>query len=73
MKVSSTKLRENIYTLLDRVLETGEPLKIQRRGRTLTVKADSPPSRLVRLSSRPTMKTDPDDLVHMDWSGEWRP
>jgi len=30
--ISSTKLRENIYQLLDNALETGEAIEIRRNG-----------------------------------------
>ena len=74
MKINTSQLRANIYKLLDRVLETGIPLKIERKGRTLTILPDEPPSRLSRLQRRDTfIKGDPADLVHMDWSGEWKP
>jgi hypothetical protein len=31
--VTASKLRENIYRILDQVLETGVPVEIERRGR----------------------------------------
>lgn len=73
MAISGTKLRENIYQLLDQALETGESLEIKRKGRTLRIVPEPRPSRLARLPRRPTIMGDPEDLVHMDWSGEWKP
>lgn len=74
MAVSASHLRSDLYRLLDRVLESGEPLIIERKGRRLRVVPDAPPSRLVRLPLRPDfIRGDPADLVHMDWSGEWKP
>ncbi|MGH7897028.1 MAG: type II toxin-antitoxin system Phd/YefM family antitoxin [Candidatus Binatia bacterium] len=76
MKITASKLRENIYKILDQVLETGAPVDIERRGRRLRiVPADAPPGRkLDRLRPRPkTIAGDPEDLVHLDWSGEWKP
>jgi antitoxin (DNA-binding transcriptional repressor) of toxin-antitoxin stability system len=76
MKVTASKLRENIYKLLDQVLETGAPVEIERRGRRLRiVAADEPPrDKLSRLSRHSdTIVGDPQDLVHLDWSGEWKP
>jgi hypothetical protein len=76
MKITASKLRENIYKILDQVLETGAPVDIERRGRRLRiVPADAPRrGKLDRL--RPHAKAiagDPEDLVHLDWSGEWKP
>jgi hypothetical protein len=73
MSVSSTKLRENIYALLDEVLETGKPLEIRRKGRKLFIVPEPPSSKLARLRKRPTIKGDPEKLVHRDWSKEWKP
>jgi len=76
MKITASKLRENIYKLLDQVLETGTPVEIERRGRKLRiVPADDPPrSKLDRLERRPhAIVGDPEDLVHLDWSTEWKP
>jgi hypothetical protein len=72
MALTASKLRQDIYRILDEVLETGEPVVIERNGRRLRIVADDPPSRLDRLVRRPDVVTgDPDDLVHLDWSDEW--
>ena len=76
MAVTASKLRENVYRILDQVLETGEPVEIIRGGRKLKiVTADEPRKRkLDRLARRPeSLLTDPEELVHLDWSKEWRP
>ncbi len=74
MAVTASKLRENVYRILDEVLETGIPVEIVRNGRTLRITAVEEPSRRDRLVHRPeAINGDPDDLVHLDWSGEWRP
>ncbi|HEU0167055.1 MAG TPA: type II toxin-antitoxin system Phd/YefM family antitoxin [Chloroflexota bacterium] len=74
MSVTASELRQNIYKLLDQVLETGVPLDIERNGRRLrVVPADARP-KLQRLTAHPdAIAGDPDDLVHLDWSQEWRP
>lgn len=76
MKMTASKLRENIYKVLDQVLETGAPVEIERRGRKLRiVPGDEPPrNKLDRLEAHPrAIVGDPEDLVHLDWSGEWKP
>jgi hypothetical protein len=42
MVVTASELRMNIYRLLDQVLETGVPLEIERKGRTLQIVAEEP-------------------------------
>ena len=76
MKITASKLRENIYKILDQVLETGSPVEIERRGRKLRiVPGDARPrGKLARLERRPKVIVgDPEALVHLDWSGEWKP
>lgn len=73
-RLTASRLRADIYQVLDLVLESGVPAEIERKGRVLRIVPDAMPSRLERLVERPTfIKGDPDDLVHLDWSAEWRP
>ncbi|MGI9054092.1 MAG: type II toxin-antitoxin system Phd/YefM family antitoxin [Ilumatobacteraceae bacterium] len=73
MSVTASKLRENVYRILDEVLATGVPVDIVRNGRTLRIAAVDEPTRVGRLVRRPeAINGDPDDLVHLDWSAEWR-
>tara|TARA_R110000868_G_scaffold394577_1_gene665934 strand:+ start:923 stop:1195 length:273 start_codon:yes stop_codon:yes gene_type:complete len=37
MKISPTALRKNLYQLLDHVLDSGEPIVIQRKGREIII------------------------------------
>jgi prevent-host-death family protein len=76
MKITASKLRENIYRVLDQVVETGVPVEIERRGKRLKiVPADEPVrGKLDRLEPHPdAIVGDPKDLVHLDWSSEWKP
>ena len=72
MKLSLTKMRSNLYKIVDRVLETGVPVEIERRGRKVRIVPVRPTSKLDNLVKRPgTIVGDPEEIVHMDWSGEW--
>ncbi|MGH8933039.1 MAG: type II toxin-antitoxin system prevent-host-death family antitoxin [Egibacteraceae bacterium] len=74
MAVTASELRQNIYNLLDEVLETGVPLEIERKGKKLRIVPEKPRSKLDRLVPHPgTIIGDPDDLIHMDWSVYWNP
>jgi hypothetical protein len=69
-------LRENIYRILDQVAQTGVAVEIVRRGRKLKiVRADEgAATKLDRLVAHPdALVGDPHDIVHLDWSTEWRP
>ncbi|MEW6594362.1 MAG: type II toxin-antitoxin system Phd/YefM family antitoxin [Thermodesulfobacteriota bacterium] len=74
MVVSASRLRSNIYKLLDKVLESGRPLEIERKGRKLKIVPVAPPDKLEGLSRHEGyLSGDPEEIVHLDWSGEWRP
>lgn len=74
MRITASALRANIYKLLDRVIETGIPIVIERKGTEVKITRAEPASKLSRLVARPEfLKVDPDDLVHVDWSPEWKP
>lgn len=77
MSLTASKLRENVYRILDEVLATGTPVEVERNGRLLRivpVEALSGSTALGRWVERPDAVTgDPEDLVHLDWSAEWRP
>ncbi len=73
MILTASKLRDDIYRVLDHVLNTGEPVEIERNGRRLRITADERPSRLGRLVQRADVVTgDSDDFVHLDWSDQWQ-
>lgn len=71
MPLTASRLRADIYRILDRVLETGVPVEIERKGRMLRIVADTAPSKLANLTRRPYLAGDPEELVEMDWSESW--
>lgn len=73
MALTASKLRENIYEILDRILETGVPVEIERGGKILRISPVEPPSTLSNLSPRKYLRGDPEGLVHVDWTEEWQP
>ena len=73
-KLTASRLRMDVYRVLDRVLETGVPAEVERRGKLLRILPADAVERLKRLPVRPGfIKGDPENLVHADWSHEWRP
>jgi len=70
--MTASALRRDIYRILDRVLDTGEPVIIERNGRRVRISAEEVPSRLDALVRRPDVVVgDSDDFVELDWSDEW--
>jgi len=72
-RLKASSLRENIYRILDQVVDTGIPVEVERHGKILKIVLEEPQSKLGNLQPRPYLLEDPEELVHLDWSGEWRP
>jgi len=74
MPMSATKLRANLYRVLEKVAKTGVPVEIVHKGRRLKIVPGQPPDKLSQLKPHPEyLKTDPETIVHMDWSKQWNP
>jgi antitoxin (DNA-binding transcriptional repressor) of toxin-antitoxin stability system len=73
-RLNASRLRADIYRVLDRVIETGIPIEVERRGRIVRIVPQKPTTKLERLVRRPRFyKCNPDEIVHVDWSKQWRP
>ena len=74
MRFTATGLRANLYRVLDRVAKTGVPVEIERDGKILKIVPAGARDKLAGLKRRKRyLAADPESLVHIDWSGEWRP
>ena len=73
MTVTTSQLRQSIYKPLDGVINTGQPLEVERKGHKLKVIRAERLSRLNRLTKRRCIKGDPESLVSTDWTAEWKP
>lgn len=74
MALTAEKLREDVYRILDEILETGVSVEIERHGRLLKIVPVETRNKLDNLTQRPDfLPGDPEDIVSLDWSGEWHP
>jgi hypothetical protein len=73
MRLTASRLRQDIYRILDEVLKTGVPVEIERRGKVLKIVPPEGSSKLDSLQPRDCLCVDPEDIVHVDWSEYWRP
>ena len=73
MALTASKLRQDIYRILDRILDSGNPVEIKRRGRILKIVPEKPVSKFDNLIKRSILTVAPEDIIHIDWSNEWRP
>ncbi len=72
MKITATSLRKNLYRILDRVATTGTPVEIERKGKIIKILVEGKRSKLENLEPHSVINGNPEDIVHMDWSGEWK-
>jgi hypothetical protein len=73
LRLTPTRLRAELYKTLDRVLETGEPVEVDRRGQRVLMVRERNASRISRLLKHPgTISGDPDDLPGLTWEDAWR-
>ena len=72
MRVTASKLRENVYQILDEAIATGVPVEVIRKGKVLKIVPDKPVSKLDRLKKRKNVFVgNVEDIIGMDWSKEW--
>ncbi len=69
--ITPTELRGNIYQILDEILNTGVPVKINKGDRKLIIAPIESIDKLQNLPKRKNViKGDPEDLVHIAWDKE---
>jgi len=72
MIFTASSLRKNIYKILDKISETGIPVEIERKGKRLKIIATGEVKKLSNLKKRKIFNGSPEELVHIDWSSEWK-
>ena len=71
MRITASRLRENIYRVLDEAIETGVPVEVVRKGTVVRIVPERRISKLGRLKKRTGFQGNPDDIIGMDWIREW--
>lgn len=70
-KLTLTALRQRLFEVADKVLRTGVPVAIRRRGKTLLLTPPTATSKLARLKRRKLIKGASEALVNVK-AGTWR-
>lgn len=73
MVITPSKLRKNLYNLLDSVLEEGELIEISRKGQILRIVPQKRPSRLDSIIPKKITSFEDKDLMSVDWEDKWKP
>jgi hypothetical protein len=71
VRITASKLRENVYRILDDAIANGTPVEVIRKGAVLKIVPEQRVSKLSRLKKRTGFDGDPDDIIGMDWLKEW--
>jgi len=72
MVMSVTKFRQNLYKVLDQIIETGIPLELKRKGRNIKIICEKPSSKLNNLKAHNIINGDPKHLADISWENEWQ-
>lgn len=70
--ITPSELRHDLYNLLDKVIQTGEPIEIKRKNKVLKIIIEPSPSKLSNLKKRDVLNCAPDDIIHNNWEKEWK-
>ena len=71
MIYSATQFRQNLYNILDSVIDSGISVEIRRKGVILKIVPEKPVSKWDRLEPHNIIDGDPESIVSLDWSSEW--
>jgi len=73
-QLTDKNIQKHFLRLLDQVVKTGTPVEIERKGKRLLISPAEKHRNLDCLEKHPDFIVgNPDDLVHIDWSSEWKP
>lgn len=67
MPITASKLRANVYRILDEAIETGEPVEVVHQGIVLTIVPPKRVNKLDKLKKRKVFVGDVDDIIGMGW------
>ncbi len=68
--ITLTALRNNLFKIVDQVIQTGNPVVLERKGQRLKIVLEEKKSKLDNLKPHDCIKGDPEDLVQLK-VGEW--
>jgi hypothetical protein len=72
MKYTVTKLRQNLYKILDSVIEEGANVEIERKGYIFRIVAEEKPGFWDSLEAHDIVQGNSDDLASLKWEDSWK-
>lgn len=71
MRIKASKLRSNIYNILDSVINTGESVEVERGKALVKITAERTNSKLSTLKKRKTTRGRLDNIFNITWEKDW--
>ena len=71
MVMTITELRQDIFKILDSVIELGRPVSVQRKGHIVQLVPTQKKSKLDNLKAHSYSEEPLEAFDHIDWSHEW--
>lgn len=71
MAITTTQLRQNIFQILDSIIESGQSILVQRKGEFIQLVPTKKKNKLDNLKSRKCTNEPLEAFDHIDWSHEW--
>jgi hypothetical protein len=68
--ISLTALRSNLFKIVDEVIETGNPVELERKGNRLKIVIEAKKSKLENLKPHDCIVGNPDELIDLKVA-EW--
>ena len=68
--ISLTALRNNLFQIVDKVIETGNPVELDRKGHRLKIVMEAKKSKLENLKPHDCIVGNPDELIDLKVA-EW--
>ncbi len=73
-RMTASRLRAELFSTLDQVLASGDPVEIQRPGGVVCIVRSASIRRLAGLTPHPgTVSGNADDLIDVSWEQAWHP
>lgn len=69
--LTASQLRQDIFRILDSVIESGRPVSILRKGEIVLLAPTKKQSKLSTLKKHDFSDEPPEAFDHIDWSAEW--
>ena len=69
--LSLTRLRENLYGIFNKMIETGESTIVVKNGHKFVITIQKKQTKFDKLQSRPGLNCDPQEIIETSWDECW--